>query len=264
MSKDDDRISWLVSCDESGTGGARYYGFGTLWMKYQRRGDFVRDMREIWQAHGYMGECKWGKSNSKRFHEFYKELIDYFFSREWLAFHCLIVNKSIVKKELHGGSFDLAMRKHYTTLITNKVKSCVSAHSTRKHEFRIWVDTLPSSYNKADEAMEIIANRALKQAFGEISLVDSVIEKDSKDAVQIQLCDLLLGAVMESWQQKATSEAKVQIQKYIAEYLGWKDLRSDTKPSERKFNVWFFHDRSRGGREVKTRPVVLKYPLRTR
>lgn len=262
MSKNEERIRWLVSCDESGTGGARYYGFGSLWMKYQRRGDFVRDMRAIWNEHGYEGECKWTKTNSKKYHAFYRDVIDYFFSREWLAFHCLVINKAIVKKELHGGSYDLAMRKHYTKLITNKIKACVSAHPKRNHEFRIWVDVLPSSYDRANEVMEIIANRELQLSFGRIGLVESVIEKDSKDAVQIQLCDLLLGAVMESWQQKALSDGKLDIQKFIAGYLGWPDLRSDTKPTERKFNVWFFHDKSRGGREVNTRPVVLKYPLK--
>jgi hypothetical protein len=38
---------WLISCDESGTGGARYYGFGSLWMSWDRRGDFLEDLRNI-------------------------------------------------------------------------------------------------------------------------------------------------------------------------------------------------------------------------
>ena len=35
------KLSWHVACDESGVGGQKFYGFGSLWMKYQRRGDFV-------------------------------------------------------------------------------------------------------------------------------------------------------------------------------------------------------------------------------
>lgn len=43
---------WLISCDESGTDGARYYGFGSLWMSWDRRGDFLADLREIGGLNG--------------------------------------------------------------------------------------------------------------------------------------------------------------------------------------------------------------------
>jgi len=39
------KLIWRVACDESGIDGQRLYGFVRLWMKYQRRGDFVRIIR---------------------------------------------------------------------------------------------------------------------------------------------------------------------------------------------------------------------------
>jgi len=35
----------------------------------------------------------------------------------------------------------------------------------------------------------------------------------------------------------------------------------DTKPHERKFSIWYFHDPTKGAREVETKEVKLKYPL---
>ena len=254
-------LQWLISCDESGIGGANYYGFGSLWMKWQRRGDFAQHIREIREKHNYWYELKWNKAHNKKFNEFFLDIVRYFFKRQWIAFHCLIVRKGMVRKDLHGGSFDLARRKHFTMLIANKIDKCMKAHPKREHTFRVWVDPIASSYEKADEAVEVIANNILAQAFGKIRLVDKVITKDSKDTETIQICDLLLGAVMDAWQQKANSRAKLAIQQCISEHLGWADLRADTKPNERKFNIWYFYDETLGTREVVTREIKLKHPL---
>ena len=73
------KLIWQIACDESGTDGAKYYGFGSLWMKWQRRGDLSRDIEEIRKRHNYTSEIKWQKANTKLYREFYVELIDYFF-----------------------------------------------------------------------------------------------------------------------------------------------------------------------------------------
>ena len=254
-------IRWLISCDESGTGGAPYYGFGSLWMKYQRRGDFAAAIRELREEYNYPYEIKWNKANQMKFRNFYKALIKYFFEHQWLAFHCFIARKAVVDKALHGGDYDLARRKHFTKLIANKVAKCMRKNPHRKHEFIIWVDPIASRYKKADESVEVIANNMLAQELKSIKPIKNVITHDSKDTETIQICDLLLGAVMEAWQRKSTSPNKQAIQAFVAEHLGWPDLKSDTKPTERKFNIWYFHDKRRGPREVKTRDVNLRYPL---
>jgi hypothetical protein len=76
----------------------------------------------------------------------------------------------------------------------------------------------------------------------------------------IQLCDVLLGAVIANWQKEPIGPAKRALQKEVAMHLGWADLKADTMPDERKFNVWTFHD-NRRPRKVGTRPVVLRHPL---
>ena len=256
-------LRWLVSCDESGVGGMPYYGFGTLWMKWQRRGDFSRGFRTICERHAYQGECKWNKANNRHHLGFFRDAVEYFFKRPWLAFHCIVFRKAVVDKSLHGGDYDLARRKHFTMMVAKKVAACVAAHPRQQNTFRIWVDPIASRYDKADEAVAVISNNLLAQAIEDLRPVESVRTRDSKTTPTIQLCDLLLGAVMAAWQQQASSGSKAEVQRWIAHHLGWTDLRADTLPRERKFNIWYFHDPTRGQREVQSRQVALKYPLPT-
>lgn len=261
IGKDFAAVQWLISCDESGIHGAKFYGFGSLWMAWQRRGDFTRDVQELRIAHDVTDELKWNKAGSKRNQAFFEDLVDYFFQRPWLAFHALVVRKGIVDRAAHDGDLDLARRKHFTMLLTKKVQACLKAQRSREHTFRIWVDPIHSRYSKADEAAEVIANNVLGAALGAVRPVDKVITRDSKDTPSIQLCDFLLGAVMDAWQEEATSREKKRLQKLIALHLGWPDLKADTVPAERKFNIWYFYDVRRGPREPVTRPVNLVYPL---
>jgi hypothetical protein len=65
--------------------------------------------------------------------------------------------------------------------------------------------------------------------------------------------DVLLGAVVTGWNEEASGLAKTSVRDHVAELLGWRHLRADTKPSEWKFNTWFFFDPKEGKpREAKT------------
>lgn len=261
MTESKGKRSWLIACDESGTHGVPHYGFGSLWLKWQRRGDFLADYRAIQENHSFSGECKWSRATRKHYLPFYEELISYFFQRQWLVFHCIVVRKSIVDKEqFHDGDWDLARRKHFTMLLTNNMKKALRRFPNREHEFRVYVDPIASRYSKADEAVEVISNNILNQKFRTLDPVKSVITRDSKETPSIQLCDLMLGAVMETWHRKTTNPTKLAIRKCIAKHLGWDDLDYDTKPSERKFNIWYFHDPLRENRKVISPKVNLLHP----
>ena len=258
------KLIWHVACDESGIDGQRYYGFGSLWMRYQRRGDFARIVRELREKHFYFQEIKWQKANSKKYAEFHLDLIRVFFSNSWLAFHCIVVEKSMVNKRFHNNDYDLAMRKHFTKLISTKISDVIRVHPDRECSFRIEVDPLPSRYKKADEAFHVIANNILNRQFGQKGIISSVVTKDSKSSENIQISDFLLGAVMSAYQGKITSDVKVALSNEIARHLGWESLDFDTWPKERKFNIWLFHDKSLGFRSIETKSVNLLVPLPSR
>lgn len=251
---------WLISCDESGVDGSRFYGFGSLWMAWQRRGDFAASMAELRARHRYDHEFKWNRASRHNLAAC-RALVEMFFRQRWLSFHCIMIEKAQVRREFHDGDYDLARRKHFTMLLTNKIQRCRQQHRNREQTFRIWVDPIASRYKKADEVVEVIANSVLRKVFGRQRPVDKVITRDSKETDAIQLCDVLLGAVLAAWQGKSSGEPKDNLQKWIAHHLGWVDLKSDTRHWERKFNIWRFYDPTQGDRAIVSRDVDLKYKL---
>jgi hypothetical protein len=209
-----------VSCDEAGTdGGSQYYGFGSLWMLDQKRGEFAKLIRELREAHGFVveGEFKWTKVKHQKL-AFYKDMVDVFFRTSWLAFHCIVVRKAWVDLSLSNNSRDEAMLKHLHFFLVNKVARCARKDPTRKYRFRFWVDPLPVRYDKADEAVMLIANNALARLLGERA-IEVLVEKDSKEAPSIQLCDLLLGAVVDAWNARAVAGGKVDLARHVAARL---------------------------------------------
>src|SRR2546425_5096684 len=76
-------VRWLISCDESGIGGLPYYGFGTLWMGWQRRGEFSGLIKRLRAEHGYEHEIKWNKIDADNLF-FYKALVEEFFKSSYM------------------------------------------------------------------------------------------------------------------------------------------------------------------------------------
>jgi len=252
-------LRWLVGCDESGVHGSPCYGFGTLFMSWQRRGDFARLVRALRERHRYRDEIKWNRVKRSTL-PFYKDLVNAFFRTPWLGFHALVVRRSVVRRELHA-SWDEARQKHFGMLLRTKIVRCLRAHPARRQTVRVYVDPLHSSYRKAVEVLEKITRAVVQRSFPNVA-IEGAFERDSKETLVIQLCDVLLGAVMSAWDREPAGGAKAELAAFVAEHLGWGDLRADTRPTERKFNVWMFYDTQRRARQVTTREVRLRYPLR--
>ncbi len=251
--------NYLIFCDDSGLHGTTHYGFGSLWIPAERRGDIHTRVREIRARHGLRpDEIKWTKINRGN-RAFYVDLVREFFTRPWLMFHGLVVRKGYVDKDLHGGSYDLARRKHFAMLLRQKVAFFSGGAADKAYHVR--VDQLPSAYAKADEVALKIVNATLNNEFG-ISAVHSLVTRDSKTTLGIQLADVLLGAVMAEVTNEANSAPKLAVRRAVADHLGWPDLKADTLHSEWKFNIWhFFNPKGGEPREVKARTVKLKVPM---
>ncbi len=251
--------NYLVYCDESGQSGKVYYGFGSLWMPWERRGDFTGLVSQLRAKHGFQHEIKWNKV-AKRNAALCAELVEEFFRRNWLMFHCIVVRKGYVDRSYHRDGYDEAMRKHYAMLLRSKIQ--FFSEGDRSKKYHIAVDPLPSRYQKADEAAHIIINHELKQRLG-YTPVHALTTRDSKDTPGIQLADLLLGAVMADWNKEELGEHKRRVKDCVAEHVGWRHLGADTRHWEWKFNIWHFHDPTAGGsRERKSWSLNLKYPVR--
>ena len=127
-------------------------------MTWERRGDFRKIWDNLHTEYFPPSEVKWNKVKNKTL-PFYLALIDEFFKRNWLMFHCLLISKDEVDLSFHENDWDLAMRKHFTNLLANKIKRFAAPN---KH-YLIRVDPLPSRYNKADEAAEVILRNIMEK-----------------------------------------------------------------------------------------------------
>jgi hypothetical protein len=248
---------FAIYCDESGVHGTRLMGFGSLWMVWERRGDFQQLWRDLHAAHFPPSEVKWTKI-TKQTLPFFLALIDEFFARNWLMFHCLVLGKSEIDLTLHDGDWDLARRKHFTLLLANKIKRFAAPGKV----YRIRVDPIHSRYQKADEAAEVILRNLMEQAprLSGQRVIHSLRTVESKDSPGVQLGDVLLGAVMAARHGDVTAVPKLAVIERIAGHLGWDDLGADTFPKATKFNVWRFWDPTSGTQ----RPEVTRRPTRPR
>jgi hypothetical protein len=242
----------LVACNQAGVSGERHYGFGTLWMRYDRRGDLAGTFVRMADASGCSQFFTWQTVRRGSSHRLGQRLVEHFFSTKGLVFHCLVVEKSIVDLGRHRDDFDLAQRKHFTMLLSNKIKATIRKRGPEQ-QFRVWVAPIPSRYAKAAEAVRVISGNIIAECAGYHPQL-SVSVRSSAQTPAIQLCDLLLGAVIDAWNQDASNREKRLLEQQIAGHLGWPDLRADTGPQQKKFNIWKFHDpRREPVRSVSTR-----------
>jgi hypothetical protein len=172
-------------------------------------------------------------------------------------FHCLLISKPEIDLRLHENDWDLARRKHFTLLLANKIRRFATPH---KH-YLVRVDPIHSSYAKADEATEVILRNIIEQApsLRGSRTIHSVRTVDSKSSPGVQLADLLVGAVLAARHGAIESDSKKALVRRIADHLGWTDLRSDTLPMAKKFNVWRFWDPTSG----QARPEVTRRLTKT-
>jgi hypothetical protein len=243
---------WLIACDQSGIAHSTHYGFGTLWMPYDRRGDFVGDFNVAREKAGVDVMADLGAVANPSMCRLADALIDYFFDTRWLAFHCLVVERGLVDMSCHDDNVDLAQRKHFTMLLANKIQRALRKGG-QDQMFRVWVAPIPSPYSKAAEVVEIVTQNVVSNVRGrKIDVRVTVRDPDSTPA--ILMCNLLVSLVMQPWVDANVSRRQRQMVDKLCRRLGWVDLKHDTPPSMRKFNIWKFHDPVREpSRTAKTR-----------
>lgn len=255
-----DYRNYLVYCDEGSIHGKTpYYGWGTVWIPEEARGRLTALFTRLAGTYFLSGsEVKWTKVNARTL-PFFEALLDEFFKKNWVLFHCIIMETRIIRTKLFKDGLREARIRHLGTLLRNKI-AVLSPRGSRK-VYHVRVDPLPSSYPKEDEKLWKISNAMLAQGVGH-NRIASLFTRDSKEVRGIQLADFLLGAVLFPWNGEGDPTGpKAALSSKLYSYLGWRDHVADTMSNELKFNIWHFHDEMLGARRVRARTVHLKYPI---
>lgn len=73
---------WLVAVDESCVSGERFVAYGSLWLRYDRRGDLAALFKDIRDESGAVGDIKWNKVKRGGRLKMALRLVDAFFEAD--------------------------------------------------------------------------------------------------------------------------------------------------------------------------------------
>lgn len=260
-----------IYSDESRHRNERFLLLGGIWIEEEKVKIVEARIHELRKKHGYInsegiridfhGEFKWTKLSDK-YLELYKELVDVFFDciDKDILRSCImlvdtkdpyIVAQSNIKKE---GYFKLLYQLY---LHNSKIPAV----------YKIFPDriTNPDQKNINFETLDKFLEVAFKKKFAPLmnpkdfvgvrGFVNNITPVDSKDVQQIQLIDVIMGALgyLQNglFKKDDAKKSKVELMKYIFEKIalsGFIQITGKTYyvAKSTKFNIWMFKPRSNG------------------
>lgn len=226
------RKVYNIYCDESRVENTDSHKMviGALFLSRPKKDRVVTEIKEIFAKHGFIYELKWSKVG-KKYADFYKELIDYFLSNEYLSFRGIIVDKRKVQfKKYHNGSLETAFYKFYYMMLKAKLIS--------QNEYYIFLDKKPSRdrniLNALNHFLEFHIFKNKKDC-----KIKHLQAYDSDSNLLIQLSDFftgMLGFTCNDCELK--NSFKSEVVKYFEGKSGRKNLCRTSFLSEDKFNIF--------------------------
>lgn len=232
-------MSISIYCDESchlENDESNVMGLGAISCTKSSVKSLSLQLREIKSEFGLRGEIKWTKVSPKNL-EFYRRLIDWFFQQESLRFRALIVpDKSIIDNVTFndGDHNNFYYKMYYFLLNRILIKNGV---------FEIYLDIKDTcSGEKIKELKKVLHNKM--RDFDE-KTVRNMQHVRSHEAELLQICDLLLGAVVYAHRGLSTSVAKLALIDHIEEKMG-KSIKKTTYGAKLKFDVFVWESLKNG------------------
>lgn len=223
-------MNFEVYCDESGLEALtnkeahRYVAIGGIWIEASKRPELKEGLLGIKSKYNIHGEFKWNKL-SPAYYDFYKDIVDYFFTSDYIRFRVIVVEAEKTDEVVfHNSDRELEFYKFYYQLLHHWIFDYNS--------YDIFVD-LKKNRNKGRlNELCLILNRA--NLFSKINRVQGL---PSEQSLGIQLADLLTGLVNAKFNNEITSTSKLDLIKHV-EKAFLKKAIGHTPKFEEKFNVF--------------------------
>jgi hypothetical protein len=224
--------AYNVYCDESchlEHDGQKVMVQGALWCPVEKTREIAMRLREKKAAFGLKAgfEIKWTKVSPAKL-GFYTDIVDYFFDDDHLLFRALIAEKT----HLNHGTFPGQDHDqwYYKMLFT-----LLSPILNPEAQYNIYLDLKDTqSSTKASKLREVLCNA--RYDFDR-HLINRIQPVRSDEVEQLQLCDLLIGAVCHINRELTGSTAKTALIERIKKRSNYSLIRS-TLLREKKFNVF--------------------------
>ncbi len=207
---------------------------GAVWCPLDKKDKIFKRIKEIKQKHGFNSnfEIKWTKVSPAK-EQFYLDIVDYFFDDDDLHFRALIVpDKNKLNHVLHNQTHDEFYYKMYFDML--KVIFRPDA------QYRVYIDIKDTrGGEKIEQLHEVLCNSMYDFSRKVIERVQLV---HSHEIEQLQLADLLIGAISYLHRDLATSDAKEALINRIKERSGYSLVKS-TLYLEDKVNLFVWDAR---------------------
>lgn len=190
-----------------------------------------KDIRKIKEKYNIINsEIKWHKVSNNKI-DFYKELVEYFFSNDELKFRCVIAPE---KKKLNLEKFSLTYDDWYYRIYYLLLKEIVSVDD----EYYIYMDIKDTNGGKKVKKLREVLNNLLYAFYNDVVKNIQLVRSDEIEI--IQLSDVLIGAVSYVNRDLNKSDnGKSEIINLIMEKTG-QSLKFTTTPKvlHNKFDVF--------------------------
>lgn len=204
---------------------------GAVWCPKEKAREIATRLREIKVSCGLPRdfEVKWTKVSPAK-QDFYKGLLDYFFDDDDLHFRGVVAHKTGLQHE----KFEQDHDEWYYKMYFNTLKILL----TPKDQYNIYLDIKDThSAAKAAKLRDVLCNSMYDFSRNVINHVQPV---RSHDVEQIQLADLLIGAVGYANRELAGNAGKETLVARMRKRSGY-SLTKSTLLKEDKVNVLVWH-----------------------
>ena len=202
---------------------------GAIWCPLEKAREIAQAIRAIKGKHGlgHDFEIKWTKVSPGKI-DFYIDLINYFFEEPDLHFRALIAAD---KNKLHHETYYQSHDDWYFKMYFTMLKAIFRPNAS----YRIYLDIKDTrSAPKVRKLQDVLCNNAYDFSREIIQKVQTV---RSHEVEQLQLADLLIGAVAYVNRNLFGSRAKQRLVKLICERSGY-SLTHSTLYREDKLNLF--------------------------
>ena len=207
---------------------------GALWCPIDKAREIAERIRDQKAKHHLPAsfEIKWTKVSPAKL-SFYQDVVDYFFDDDDLHMRALVAPKASLRHDAFPGQdHDEWYYKMLFTLLSPLLNPV--------DRYRIYLD-LKDTRNaaKATKLRKVLCNERFDF---DRHLIEWIQPVRSHEVEQIQLCDLLIGAlsyINRGLSGNAAKDALIERIKHRSRY----SLVRSTLLSERKFNVFHWHAR---------------------
>ena len=206
---------------------------GAVWCATDQARQIAVRIREIKVRHHLNPrlEVKWEKVSPAK-QAFYFDLLDYFFDDDNLHFRALIADKVGLQHERYAQDHDTWYYKMYFSTLTHLFDP--------ENRYRIYLDVKDShSSEKLHKLHDVLCNNLYDF---ESKIIERVQAVRSHEIEQIQLADLLTGAVAYANRMKYESPAKTEFVRRMRMRSGYSFTRS-TLFRARKVNIFHWSPR---------------------